>query len=120
MEMQCDMATHHGEFQRALGYILKPHGDQLQAQVTTQQSMVDHNLEFQNAITKVVAGQTQLQRLLEQQVGLMREQLDQRRNQGQGLGWKDRGPLMLPSYNGTTNADDHVSHYEAIGLTVLE
>ena len=116
-DIQQDMAAQHDEFQHALGHIIKSHDDQLAAQLATQQSMVDHNKEFQRAITDVVAGQVQSQHLLEQQLRLIRDQLEQLQTQGPGRGLNERAPLMLPSYEGTMDAGDHIGHYEAIGLT---
>ena len=52
---------------------------------------------------------------MSEQLRVIKEQLDAMQTQGRGR--KDRGPLKLKMFDGTDDPDDHIRHYEAVGLT---
>ena len=139
-ETQREMAHHQRDFQETLGDVLKSHSDQLAAQVATQQAMVTSSSafrqsladllrsqddqrslqlaqqgDFQKVVVELLAGQAHTQRQTEEQLRLLKEQMDTLRTTGRGK--KERGPLNLKIYDGTGDADAHIVHYEAVGIT---
>ena len=108
VESQREMTMQNGKFQRSLAEVLRSHDDQLAAQMT------QHG-EFQRTMTEVIAGQARSQRMLEEQLRLMREELTVLRTQGRGQ--KGKGLSTIPSYDGTTDADGHMEYYEAVAHT---
>ena len=89
--------------------VLWAHDDQIAAQVDTQQTMVTQHGEFLNVLVQVFTVQRQSQWLLEEQLVLIQEQIELLQTQGSDLGLKDRGPLMLKMFDGTTDLDYHIN-----------
>ena len=116
-EVQRVMVAQHGEFQVSLSGVLKSHDDQLAAQVTTQQNMVQQMGEFHQVVGDALTSQAESQRLMSEQLRVMQEQLDALRTQGQGRAKADRGPLKLKMFDGMGDPDAHIHHYEAVGKT---
>ena len=114
-EQQSEFRTQHGEFQASMAEVLRSHDNQLAAKVATQQSLVIQMGEFQQVVGAVLTSQTETQRLMNEQLRVMKEQLNAIQTPGRGR--KDRGPLKLKIFDGTGDPDNHIHHYEAVGLT---
>ena len=117
--MQQNMVAQQGTFQQGLvasnDEFQRSVAEVLQSLATQKWVQLGQHEGFLLSISEVLTGQEENQRLLTEQVRLLGEQMDSIRTSGDRR--KERGTLTLKIYDGTTDADAHIVHYQSVGLT---